>query len=44
LRKKILQFTDADGYIYITNLTPKQLKPIFDTILNNKRAMKKKAI
>jgi hypothetical protein len=44
LRKKILQFTDAEGYIYITNLTPKQLKPIIDTILNNKGAFKKKAI
>jgi hypothetical protein len=44
LRKKILQFTDADGYIYITNLTPKQLKPITETILTDKRALKKKAI
>jgi hypothetical protein len=35
---------DADGYIYITNLTPKQLKPIIDTILTDKRALKKKAI
>ncbi|CAN5557134.1 hypothetical protein BH18THE2_BH18THE2_17850 [soil metagenome] len=35
---------DDDGNIYITNLTLKQLKPISDTILNNKRAFKKKAI
>jgi hypothetical protein len=44
LRKKILQFIDNDGTIYLTNLSKKQLKSIIDAIPSNKRVLKKKAI
>jgi hypothetical protein len=43
LRKRILQFTDDDGTIYLTNLSKKQLKSIIDAIPNNKTVSKKKA-
>ncbi|HEX5891251.1 MAG TPA: hypothetical protein VFY41_00175 [Nitrososphaeraceae archaeon] len=41
-RKRILQFIDDDGTIYLTNLSKKQLKSIIDAIPNNKKASKKK--
>jgi hypothetical protein len=44
LRKKILQFIDDDGTIYLTNLSKKELKSIINAIPNNKRVLKKKAI
>ena len=44
LRKKILQFIDDDGTIYLTNLSKKELKSIINAIPSNKRVLKKKAI
>jgi hypothetical protein len=44
MRKKILQFMDNDGTIYLTNLSKKQLKPIIDVIFNNKNSLKKRTI
>jgi hypothetical protein len=44
LRKRILQFIDEDGTIYLTNLSKKQLKSIIDAVPNNKKVSKKKAL
>lgn len=41
MRKKILQYIDDDGTIYLTNLSKEQLKSIIDAVPNNKKVSKK---